>query len=131
MPKAKEDKSQYVVVSPVTPKGKWQIAARRLGSEDKYAIIGETRSEGFAANIVQGLHLLQGEVAKLTVPAEQQMEGLRAQLETERTNSRRYEREASERYNKIRELQSQLDRVTNERNTAQKKLYEIELKEPS
>ena len=88
-------KDQYVTVAPVTPKGKWLVCARRVGSKDRLAPIAEARSESSADKIVSALNLLQGEVAKADIRDLGVAEELGELLKKERECVRALQRDVS------------------------------------
>jgi hypothetical protein len=77
-------KNDYITIAPVTPKGKWTICMRRIGTKDRYAPVAEARTQTAADGIVDALNLMQGEIKKLEVPAQRLLEEVRALLHSER-----------------------------------------------
>lgn len=79
-----KDKNQYVTVAPVTPKGKWLVASRRIGSKERLTPFCECRTEIAADAVVEALNLMQGELVKLELPAQRVLEETRGALAKER-----------------------------------------------
>jgi hypothetical protein len=80
-----KDKDAFIVIAPTGSGKVFSIAARRMGSKDRYSIIGSTTNDIAADKIVKGLLLLQGEEVKLEVPAQRVLEEVRSQLTFERS----------------------------------------------
>jgi uncharacterized coiled-coil protein SlyX len=66
-------KSQYLTIAPVTPKGKWTVCSRRVGSRERFSLLAETRNEGDADRLVDALDALQGKIDTLSVPLERDL----------------------------------------------------------
>jgi len=105
-------KSQYTTIAPVTPKGKWVVCSRRIGTRERLTPIAECRSESMADNIVDALNALQGVVDKIDAPSARELATLKMQVsrdEARREEDRqRRNKEHSETQDKIRKLDQQL-----------------------
>jgi ABC-type transporter Mla subunit MlaD len=88
-------KNDYITIAPVTPKGKWTICMRRVGTKDRYAPVAEARTQIAADGIVDALNLMQGEIKKLEVPAQRLLEEVRAALTEERSRTRQLQQDVS------------------------------------
>jgi predicted RNase H-like nuclease (RuvC/YqgF family) len=118
-----KERNAYIVLDP-TGKGKtYSVAARRVGSKERYTVVATCSSDSLAARIVDGLSLLQGETVKLDLPHEKLCEDLRAQLVKAHTaaddarlklraveqDKRKLENEASHLKYEINQLKKQLE----------------------
>lgn len=110
---------QYTTMSPVTPKGKWFVCSRRIGSRDSLAPIAEVRAESIAAKIVDGLNLLQGEEVKLTVPAERLLNDVRESLRKEQALVGQLRSDVRNRDETIRRMGIDADTLRREKMTLQ------------
>lgn len=99
-------KNDYITVAPVTPKGKWAICARRIGTKDRFAFIAEARTQIAADGIVDALNLMQGEVKKLETPAQRLLEEVRAALAEERARTSGLQRDLTSLKNTLRTEES-------------------------
>lgn len=75
---------QYVTVSPVTPKGKWLVCSRRIGSKDRLAVFAECRNEQSADAVVDAMNSLQGVVAELSLPVQRELDIAKNAIASER-----------------------------------------------
>lgn len=119
-------KFDYMCLAPVTPKGKHTICVRRVGTRDRYAPVAEARTQTAADSIVDALNLMQGEVKKLEVPAQRELEGVRRDLQTAHERNQRVSTEKGTLEHRLREAERSIDRITQERNLAQSKLKAAE-----
>lgn len=103
MAKAEATKDAFITLAPVTPKGKWGIAARRIGTADRFACIAESRSEQTADRIVLALTMLQGEKEKLEEAQRPLLEDLRRQLEVSRAQATQLTKDLSGERGRLRE----------------------------
>jgi hypothetical protein len=120
----KDRKDQYAVVSPATKSSKYLVCSRRIGSAERLTPIAECRSESIATHIVEGLHLRQKELVKLAVPAEKQVEDLKAQLARERTQRDDLSLKLRDEQRRIGLIIVERDRAIRERDAAQAKARE-------
>lgn len=119
-------KFDYITVAPLTPKGKWNVCVRRVGSRDRFAPVALCNTQLAADSIVDAMNLMQGEVKKLEAPAQRLLEQVRADLKMSQDRCRTAETERSGLNHRLREEQRNVDRVTQERNIAQAKLTTAE-----
>lgn len=119
-------KYDFLTIAPVTPKGKFTICQRRIGSRDRFAPVAETRTQSAADSIVDALNLMQGEVKKLEVPAERLLEQVKGDLKIAHDKLRNVEAERSGLQHRLREAQRAQDNATEQRNIAQAKLQAAE-----
>jgi hypothetical protein len=102
-------KSQYLTIAPVTPKGKWTVCSRRVGSRERFSLLAETRNEGDADRLVDALDALQGKIDTLSVPLERDLVIARRCI-TELTAAVTKAREqASVDHNKLRHVERRAD----------------------
>lgn len=119
-------KNDYITVAPVTPKGKWTVCMRRVGSKDRFAPVAEARTQLAADSIVDALNLMQGEIKRLELPAQRTLEQVRGDLKIAHDKQRAAETERSGTLNRLRETERELDRVKYERNIAQQRNQSLE-----
>lgn len=117
-------KTQFITIGPVTPKGKWTVCARRLGSKDRYKPIGTTNNEVDADTIVNGLNALQGTLDKLSAPNEVIIADMRETLTKVRLELQDYQIKRGELERRIDALQRDLGNARVERDAAQAKARE-------
>lgn len=119
-------KNDYITVAPVTPKGKWAICARRIGTKDRFAFIAEARTQIAADNIVEALQVLQGEIKKLDTPLQSTVEDLRCAVAEKAKLAETLRLDIRSRDMKIRTLEGELDTKRNEIGSANVKLRTAE-----
>ena len=110
---------------------KISVCARRVGSRERMSVIAVCTDETAAEKIVDGLNMLQGEVAKLEVPAQRTLVEVRQVLDAERAASKTLQSKVRELKSQLREMsykvgriQLGLDRAVRERDVAQKAALE-------
>lgn len=110
---------------------KISVCARRVGSRERMSVIAVCTDETAAEKIVDGLNMLQGEVAKLEVPAQRTLVEVRQVLDAERAASKTLQSKVRELESQLREMsykvgriQLGLDRAVRERDVAQKAALE-------
>lgn len=81
----KKDRDAYIVIAPTGKSKTHSIAARRLGSQDRYSVVATCQCAIVATQLVEGLRLRQGEVTLLETVAQRTLADVRAQLTAERT----------------------------------------------
>lgn len=108
-------KFDYITVAPITPKGKWTVCSRRIGTKDRFAQIAVANTELAAGSIVDALNLMQGEVKKLEVPAQRLLEQVRADLRISQQRCRDAETAKSGTEQRYREEMRRADEIRNER----------------
>ena len=74
------DKDAFIVLAPTGKSKVFAVAARRIGSRDRYSVVATCQSETLCQRIVDGLDLLQGKEVKLDIPVQRVLDGVRAQL---------------------------------------------------
>lgn len=119
-------KNDYITVAPVTPKGKWTVCMRRVGSKDRFAPVAEARTQLAADSIVDALNLMQGEIKRLELPAQRTLEQVRADLKIAHDKQRAAEVDKFSALHRLRETERELDRVKYERNIAQQRNQSLE-----
>lgn len=119
-------KYDYITVAPVTPKGKWTVCVRRVGSRDRYAPVAVCNTQLAADGIVDAMNLMQGEAKKLELPAQRLLKQVRADLHLANQRSTLLAGDKANLNNELREARRQIDRLTQERNIAQAKLKRTE-----
>lgn len=81
----KKDRDAYIVIAPTGKSKIYSIAARRIGSKERYSVVATCSSDTLAQHIVDGLRLLQGEVLELETIAQHTLGDVRQRLITEQT----------------------------------------------
>ncbi len=119
-------KYDYITIAPVTPKGKWTVCVRRIGTRDRFAPVAVCNTQTAADGIVDAMNLMQGEVKKLELPAQRLLEQVRADLAMANERVRTLQDEKSKANGENRELGRTVDRITHERNIAQARLHTAE-----
>lgn len=119
-------KNDYITVAPVTPKGKWTVCMRRVGSKDRFAPVAEARTQLAADSIVDALNLMQGEIKRLELPAQRTLEQVRADLKIAHDKQSAAEVDKFGALHRLREIERQLERVKYERNIAQQRNQSLE-----
>ena len=83
-PSKRKTRDDFIVLAPTGKSKIYNIAAKRVGSEDNYAVVATCTSDSMCTRIVTGLALLQQEVVKLEAPAERLIADVRKSLTEER-----------------------------------------------
>ncbi len=124
-------KTQYLTLAPVTPKGKWVICSRKIGSKERFTVLAETRCESTADTIVDALNALQGAVDKIDAPSKARVKELADALSTERgrtqaarDDTRSKQIKLEELHKRVTQLEGDLYRCRLERDAAQTKAGE-------
>lgn len=112
-------KDQYAVIAPVTKTGKYIIVARRIGTRERLAPIAEVRSENVADQIVEGLHLRQGELTKLDAKLAPQIEQLKADVQAARVKYVSLSTELGDARRRVSLVESDRDRIARDRDRLQ------------
>jgi uncharacterized coiled-coil protein SlyX len=102
-------KSQYLTIAPVTPKGKWTVCSRRVGSRERFSLLAETRNEGDADKLVDALDALQGKIDTISVPLERDLVIARRCITELTAAVAKAREEASADRNKLRHVERKAD----------------------
>ncbi len=117
-------KSYYVTVAPLTPKGKWLVCGRKLGKKEKLLPLYECRTELAADKAVDALNLLQDALLKLEVTAQNEVAELRVALSKARDEYNNLRGEANGLRHEAVRLKDELTGARSERDAAQIKALE-------
>lgn len=120
----KKDRDAYIVLAPVGKSKIYSIAARRIGSRERYSVVATCTSDTLAQQIVDGLRLYQGEVLELSTVAERTLTDVREQLVTEREKYNKISGERRELQIKVVDVERALRDAIRERDAAQKNARE-------
>lgn len=107
-------KQDYITIAPVTPKGKWTICVRRVGSKDRFAPVAEARTQTAADGIVDALNLMQGELARIERPTQRTLDELRETLKAERAAMDKMRGEKRDADRTIGDKNREIDRLSME-----------------
>jgi len=79
----KKDRDAYIVLAPLGKSKIYSVAARRVGSRDRYSVVATCTSDTVAQQIVDGLKLLQGEVVAIETVTQRTLANVRSQYTVE------------------------------------------------
>ena len=120
----KKNRDAYIVLAP-TGKGKfYYVAARRIGSRERYSVVATCESDTVAQQIIDGLRLLQGEVLELSTVAERTLTDVRMQLVAERERCDKISGERRDLQLKLSIAEREAREANRERDAAQKNARE-------
>src|SRR6266478_3718219 len=124
----KKDRDAYIVLAPLGKSKMYSVAARRVGSRDRYSVVATCTSDTVAQQIVDGLKLLQGEVVAIETVTQRTLANVRSQYTVEHgylQDARNKLRDAEIKHRaEMREADSKIRDAICERDTAQKKSKE-------
>ncbi len=83
-PSEHKTRNDFIVIEPTGKSKIYNVASRRVGSKERFAVVATTTSDTMAQRIVDGLASLQGEVLNLEVPAQRTLAEVREALTKER-----------------------------------------------
>ena len=104
------DRAYITLTTPGTKKV--SVAARRIGSRDRMAVIAVCNEETIAERIVDALNLLQKKEIKLEVPAQRVLAEVRAALTSANTRNSALASKVRELENVTSQLNAQLRSVS-------------------
>lgn len=116
----KKDRDAYIVLAPVGKAKTYSIAARRIGSKERYSVVATCASDTVAQQIVDGLKTLQGEVVEIETVVQRTLADVRAQLTAERERSSKISVERRDLQLKLGVAEREARNAIRERDAAQK-----------
>jgi hypothetical protein len=80
----KKGRDDYIVIAPAGKSKIYSVAARRIGSKERYSVVATCTSDMAATQLVEGLRLRQGEVIKIDTLGERALVDAKELLKNER-----------------------------------------------